>query len=273
MAIITVARELAALGEETARELSRMTGYRIVDRDYIEKRLSEHGFRSEDQQKYDEKRPGFWSSIAENRAAYIQYLKLALLEEASCGDCIIMGRGGSAVFRKVPNHLAVRIAAPLGARVERAMKQFSCDEKQARQIVEQCDYNRIGFSKIYFAIDWADPRGYDLTINTARLDAVRAAEIVKDCMDRAIGAEDEAAGTEMVPDLLLGQKVLTEIICVKKERLASLSATAEQGVVTLGGLSNTKAAIDLAIAAALAVPGVREVKSVMHLVQEYNVIS
>ena len=184
-----------------------------------------------------------------------------------------MGRGGSVVFRKVPNHLAVRIAAPLGARVERAVKQFSCDEKQARQMWNSATITASVSARSIFATDWADPRGYDLTVNTARLDAVRAAEIVKDCMDRAIGAEDEAAGKEMVPDLLLGQRVLTEIICVKKERLANLSATAEQGVVTLGGLSNTKAAMDLAIAAALAVPGVREVKSVMHLVQEYNVIS
>ncbi|MGA2546008.1 MAG: cytidylate kinase family protein [Rectinemataceae bacterium] len=271
MAIVTIARESVALGEETARELSRMTGFRIVDRDYIEKRLAEHGFKPDEQQKYDEKKPGFWSSLSENWADYIQYLKLALYEEASCGDCIIMGRGGSFVFRKVPNHLAVRVAAPLSVRVERTMKQFSCYERQALQMVEQCDHNRVGFSKIFFAVDWADPRGYDLTINTARLDAVRAAEIVKDCLALAIDAEDEAAGKEMIPNLLLGQKVLTEIICAKKVHLANLTATAEQGVVTLDGLSNTKAAIDVAIATARALPGVREVKNAIHLVQEYTV--
>ncbi len=271
MAIITIARELAALGEETARELGRMTGFRIVDRDYIEKRLAEHGFRLEDQQKYDEKRPGFWSYIAENRADYIQYLKLALYEEASEGSCIIIGRGGSVIFGKVPSHLSVRIVSPPALRIERAMGQFSCGERQARQIVEQCDHNRTGFSKIFFDMDWTDSRGYDLTINTARLDSVQAAETVREYMTLAIDADDEAAGTRMIPDLILGQRVLTEIVCVKKERLASLTACAEQGVVTLGGLSNTKAAIDKAVAAARAVPGVREVKNDMHLVQEYEV--
>jgi cytidylate kinase len=271
MAIITIARELAALGEETARELSRMSGFRIVDRDYIEKRLAEYGFKPDEQKKYDEKRPGFWSSLSANWADYIQYLKLALYEEASCGDCIIMGRGGCIVFGEVPNHIAVRIAAPLDLRVERAMKQFSCDERQARHFVEQCDHNRIGFSKIYFGVDWVDPRGYDLTINTARLDAAQAAEMMKDCMALMIDADDEASGKLMIPDLLLSQKVLAEILCVKKAHLASLTATAEQGVVTLGGLSNTMAAIDAAVAAARSVPGVRDVKSAMHLVQEYAV--
>ena len=270
MAIVTIARELAALGEETARELGRMTGYRIVDRDYIEKRLAEKGFKPEKQQRFDERRPGLWSSLSENGADYIRYLKLALYEEASEGDCIVMGRGGSVVFRKVPNHLAIRIGAPLGVRVDRAMREFSCDERQARQIVEQCDHNRLGFSKIFFDSNWADPRGYDLTINTARLDAVRAAELVKDCLALAIDADDEAAGKEMIPNLLLGQKVLIEIVCAKKVHLSGFTATADHGLVTLGGVSSTKAAIDLAVAAAKAVPGVREVENAIHLVQEYG---
>ena len=43
MAIITIARELAALGEEVARELSRITDYKLIDREYLEKRLSDYG--------------------------------------------------------------------------------------------------------------------------------------------------------------------------------------------------------------------------------------
>ena len=122
----------------------------------------------------------------------------------------------------------------------------------------------LGFHRgLFYAADDA--------VNTGRLDPVQAAETVKEYMTLAIDADDEAAGMRMIPDLVLGQRVLTEIVCVKKERLASLTACAEQGVVTLGGLSNTKAAIDKAVAAARAVPGVRDVKNDMHLVQEYEV--
>ncbi len=271
MPIITVSRELAALGEETARELSRMTGWRIIDRDYVERRLAEHGFKPAEQQKYDEKRPGFWSSFSQNWTDYIQYLKLALYEEASEGNCIIVGRGGSIVFKKVPSHLAIRITAPMGLRVERAMRQFSCNERQAGHLLEQCDHDRIGFSKINFKIDWADARGYDLIINTARLDAVKAAEMIKSCVTLTIDSRDEAAGGRMISDLLLGQKVLTAIICVKKVHIPNLTATSEHGVVTLDGLSNTEAPIEVAVAAARTVPGVLEVKNDIHLVQEYTV--
>jgi hypothetical protein len=183
-----------------------------------------------------------------------------------------MGRGGSVVFKKVPNHLAVRITAPLGQRVERVMKQYSCDERQARHMVEQCDHNRIGFSKINFDINWADPREYDLTINTAKLDAGQAARIVKSYMALTIDADAEAAGKQALADRLLGQKVLAEVIRSKKAHLVSLTVSVEKGVVTLGGLSNSEATIDAVVTAARSVPGIHEVKSAIHLVQEYTVI-
>jgi cytidylate kinase len=271
MPIVTIAREMAALGEETAAELGRLTGFRIVDRDYIEKRLVEHGFRPERQQKFDERRPRLWSSISEDWADYLQYLKLALYEEASEGDCIVVGRGGSVIFRKLPSHLAVRVAAPLDLRVARTMERFACDERQARQMVEQCDHDRVGFSRIYFESGWADPREYDLTLNTRRLDAPRAARTIQGFLALTIGEDDETAGRRMIPDLLLGQKVLIEIACVKRVRISGLTAVAEAGLVTLGGVSSTKAAVELAAAAARSVPGVRGVESGMHLAREYEV--
>src|SRR5208337_5601093 len=88
----------------------------------------------------------------------------------------------------------------------------------------------------------------------ARLDAVLAAELVKDCLTLAIDADDEAAGKEMIPNLVLGQKVLTEIVCAKRVHLSSLTATADHGLVTLGGVSSTKTAIDLAVARPKACP-------------------
>ena len=39
MAIIAISRQVAALGDEVAQELSRQTGYKFIDRKYIEKRL------------------------------------------------------------------------------------------------------------------------------------------------------------------------------------------------------------------------------------------
>ena len=271
MAIISISRELGARGEETAGELSSLTGFRILDREYFEKRLAEHGLGPGEQERYDEKKPGFWSSLSDNWSDYLHYLRLTMYEEAAAGNCIIMGRGGAAVFSSVPNHLAIRITAPLGLRVERTMRQYSCDERQARHLVEHSDHDRSGFSRINFSTDWADPRLYDLCVNTAKLDAGGAAKMIKDWLAAAIDAGDEAAAAKSLRDLLLSQRVLTEILCVKKLRLPNLNVSAEDGAISLDGLANTKSTVDAAVDAAQAVPGVREVKNCIHLVQEYTV--
>jgi len=270
MAIITISREFAALGEETVAELSKLTGYRIIDRNYFDSCMDDQGYRQEQLQKFDEKRPGLWSSFSEDWADYIQCLRLAMYEEASQGDCIIMGRGGTAILRDLPNQLAARITAPIDIRIERAMKSLSCGERHARQIVEQYDHDRLGFNKINFGLEWADPREYDITLNTACLDAALAARLLKSFLDLAIGEEEEAAGQKMIPDLLLSQRVLTEINRGKKVHLPSLTVTASGDVVTLSGLSSTTTAMEIVLAAARSVPGVREVKNELHLVQEYT---
>ena len=48
MAVITISRELAALGDETANELSRLSGYRFIDRKIIEQRIAGYGVSDKD---------------------------------------------------------------------------------------------------------------------------------------------------------------------------------------------------------------------------------
>ena len=47
MAVICIAREFAALGDETTKELAAMTGYKAIDKEYIEARMTEKGISAE----------------------------------------------------------------------------------------------------------------------------------------------------------------------------------------------------------------------------------
>ncbi len=272
MAIITIAREIASLGEEVARELSRVTGYRLVDREFLEKRLGEFGVSSDKRQKYDEKKPGFWASLSQERDDYLHYLKTAMFEECVGGTCIIVGRGGVAVFKGVPNTLAVRLVAPLAVRIERVMRFYSCDERHALQILEQSDHDRIGFHKYFFSLDWRDSREYDLVINTARSDVSRIAAAIDSVRSLTVDKEREEAGRLCLSDLLLCQTVVTEIVYLRRVPVHFLEATGEGGRVVLHGVANTQAAIDAALAAARSVKGVVEAESAIQVVQEFTVM-
>src|SRR5208337_660538 len=211
MAIVTIARELAALGEEVARELSRITNYKLLDREYLEKRLGDYGLDPHKREKYDEKKPGFWASLSQERDDYLHFLKAALFEETIGGDCIVVGRGGAAIYKSVPSHISIKLVAPLGVRIERVMKSYGCDERHALQIVEESDHTRAGFHKYFFSIDWADPRGYDLTLNSGRSDPAQEAMLVDVYRKTAVSAAKEETGRRRLAELLFGQRVVTEI--------------------------------------------------------------
>ncbi|HBB13245.1 MAG TPA: cytidylate kinase-like family protein, partial [Treponema sp.] len=57
MAVITISRQVAALGDEIASDLAKKIGYTFIDRKQIEKRIVELGFPKEKLEKYDERKP------------------------------------------------------------------------------------------------------------------------------------------------------------------------------------------------------------------------
>ncbi|MDA8425765.1 MAG: cytidylate kinase-like family protein [Treponema sp.] len=272
MAIITIARGLATLGEDVARELAQITGYKLIDREYVEKRLGDFGIGPEKRQKYDEKRPGFWASLSQERDDYLHFLKTALYEEATGGACIVVGRGGQSVFKSVPNLVSVLFVAPMSVRVRRIMEFYKCDERHAAQIIAQSDHDRAGFHKYFFAAEWLDPCGYDLVLNTSRMDVPQAARLIDHSRRNVVDAQREEAGRVRIAELTLAQSVVTEIVYGKKIPIHFLEAKAQGGAITLHGVSNTQSAIDAAVATARAAKGVESVSSDIQVVQEFTVM-
>lgn len=272
MAIIAIARELAALGEELAGDLVKLTGYRLVDREFVEKRLGDYGLGPEKRQKYDEKKPGLWASLSQERDDYLHYLKTILYEEAAKGGCIVMGRGGGVILKGLPNLVSVRVVSPLAVRVDRIRRLHGCDERRALQILEQSDHDRMGFQKYFFAADWTDAREYGLVVNTGELSPVEAAGLIEAYRKLASTPDREEAGRRRIEELLLGQRVVTEIVYGKRVPIHFLEAEARGRRVVLHGVANTQAAIDSAVSAARGVSGVDEVESAIQVVQEFTVM-
>ncbi|HUX39451.1 MAG TPA: cytidylate kinase family protein [Rectinemataceae bacterium] len=273
MAVFTIARQFAALGDEVAQELVKLTGYRLVDRESLEKRLGDFGIDADKRRKYDEKKPGLWASLSQERDDYLHYLKTAIFEEAGKGDCIIVGRGGSAILKSLRNLVSIRVVAPLSSRIRRVMEQYACNERHALQLIEQSDRDRSGFQKYFFSVDWADPSEYSLCVTMGdRPLPAEAVAIFDDYRRRVIGAEAEVEGRARIAELVLGQKVVTEIVYGRRLPLHFLEADVRGGRVILHGVSNTQTAIEAAIGAARSVPGVDEVESAIQVVQEFTVM-
>jgi cytidylate kinase len=272
MGIITISRELAALGDETARELVKQFGYRFVDKHSIEERIKSYGIESQTLKKFDERKPSLLASLSSDRDTYLHYLRTAVLAEAEQGDSIFIGRGASAMFKDMPGHIAIFLVAPLAIRLERVKSYFHCDERRARQIIERGDQDRVGFHRYFFDIDWRDPQHYHITINTGIFHPANCGDIVKHLASKVFTQEAEKQKNMRLKELILEQKIKQCIIYEKAIPVHFLEVAISGGIVKLYGVANSQALVTAAANAASETVGSMTVQSEIQVVREYSVI-
>lgn len=272
MAIITISRELAALGDETAHELANLLKYRFVDKRCLEERMKSLGVSGRKIENYDERKPSFWASLSQDRDNYLHYLKTAIFSEAGQGNCVFIGRGCVAILRSIPGVLSVFLAASPDIRLERVKSYFHCDTKRARQIIEQSDRDREGFHRYFFDMSWKNPENYHLTLNTGNLHPELCAELIKAVLEKTVNAEAETANTLRIKDHILGQQVVHYILFEKNIPVHFLEAIVVSGEVTLFGVANSQALVEAAVLGAREMPAVHSVKTEIQVVQEFTIV-
>jgi cytidylate kinase len=272
MAIITISRELAALGDETAHELAKQLGYRFVDKLALEERIKSYGVVGRKLEKYDERKPSFWASLSQDRDDYLHFLKTAVLTEAGQGNCVFIGRGVNVVLKNITGILSVFLVAPYEIRAERVKSYFHCDDKRARQIIGQSDHDREGFHRYFFDIKWRDTSNYHLTLNTGHIHPAVCAELIKYTRDRTISEDLEAQSALRLKDMILGQQVKHYILYDKEVPVHFLEASVFEGNITLYGVATTQALVEAAVSAAKELVSGGSIRSDIQVVQEYSVM-
>jgi cytidylate kinase len=275
MGIIAVSRELAALGDETARELAKLLGYRFVDKHVLEERIKSYGIEGQKFIKYDERKPSLFASLSQDRDDYLHYLKTAIFAEAEQGDSVFIGRGAGAVFKNMPALISLFLASPPDIRIERVKSYFQCDERRARQIIETSDKNRTGFHRYFFDIDWRDPGNYHISLNTGIFHPADCAEIINQFKKRFFTPESEAKNAERLKELILEQRIKHYIRYEQAIPIHFLEVSVSGNNITLYGVSNSQALVDTAMDA-VKTAGLTAESSTLHneiqIVREYSVM-
>jgi cytidylate kinase len=272
MGIITVSRELAALGNETAGELAKHLGYRYVDKRALEEHIKSFGIEDHKLKKYDERKPSFLASLSQDRDDYLHYLKTAIFTEAAQGNCVFIGRGAAVVLKDIPGHISMFLAAPLDIRIERVKSYFHCDERRARQIIERADQDRIGFHRYFFDIEWRDPGNYHLALNTGIFTPAACAEIISQLKDHIFTPETEGRSATRLKELILEQRVKHHIMYEKEIPIHFLEIAVSGGVVSLYGVANSQTLAEAAANAARETADALTVQNEIQVVREYSVM-
>ncbi len=270
MAIITISRRIASLGDETAIELAKLLNYNFIDRKSLEKDLLDKGISQAQLKRYDERKPSFWASLSRERDSYFDYLREVVYEHACKGDSIFIGRGGFAILKGVPGLYSVRLVAPDDIRLSRLMKEFNWSEKEARKLMEESDNNRDGFHKCFFNTENEDPSEYNLVVNSGLIDAKTAAEIIKFSLEKSKNEEETILGQKKLEGLLLAQKIVNHISFNLKLQIYFLEATVEGDEINLHGVADNGVAIEKAVSVTEEMSCGKKVKSSISVVNEYK---
>ena len=270
MAIIAISRQVAALGDEIAGEVAKRLGYSFVGRQAIEKKIVELGFPAEKLSKYDERKPGFFASLAKDRDEYLNYLQTAVLEAASQQNCILIGRGSFVILEDIPNLISLRFVAAESIRLKRLMNEFSWDEKQAQQRIDESDLNRTGFHKSFFNLSNDDSDQFHLVMNTGILDINSGSDVIVNLVNTLITPELEATGKKKLDELLVAQHLVNTLIFKHKINISFLKAVVTDAQIVLQGVADSSALVEKAISISKELMPNYTVESAISIVQDFK---
>lgn len=247
MAIITISRQVAAHGDEIAQLLATKMGYKFIKRSDTEKRIIELGFPESKLPKYDERKPGFFASLAKDRDAYLNMTQYAILEAAAQNNVVMIGRGAFAIVKNAQNNVSFRLIADEKTRMDRLMKEFNWNEKQAKQRITESDQNREGFHKNFYNIDVTNPDYYEMVLNTSKMSDQLCADTIAAYTNTKILAAEDKAGTEYIEKMLKVQAVVNKLIFEHKCNIEFLHADIIDNAVVLFGVTDSIAVVENAL--------------------------
>ncbi len=270
MAIISISRQVAALGDEIATALAQKIGYSFIDRKQIEARIVELGFPKEKLAKYDERKPGFFASLVKDRDEYLNYLQYAMLEVAEKGNCILIGRGAFVILENIPNLVSLRFVSNDNVRLERLKNEFSWTDKQAQARIDESDNNRMGFHKSFFNVSNTDPQHYLLTLNTSVLSLDESVKIIEDLVKIHVTPKKESDGKVVVEQRLKCQRLVNQLLFDYHINVNFLRAVVDGNVITLQGVADSQGLVERAVRTAAKILPTCEIRSNISIVQDFK---
>lgn len=182
---LVLSREAGVDAADLGREISAACGWKLLDRELLDY-LAEHDHLSRLALEFVDERTVSWfhemfgtwlDKQLVSQAEYVSRLGRLVLLAAQHESTIFVGRG---VHFMLPRELGfvVRVIAPRKQRIARMMTLNSCDEREARRMVDELDENRTNFVKRYFQHDVTDSHLYDLVINLGYVDRRDAVKLI-----------------------------------------------------------------------------------------------
>jgi CMP/dCMP kinase len=185
--IITIGRQYGAGGIEVARRLSRKLSIPFYDKELLTQAAKESGIAEQFFHTYDEKviNTLFYFSANEYDPVTMprsQQLFSAqsrtILNLASKGSCIFIGRCADYVLRDFSNCVNVFLIADPEIRAKRMVEVFGIDNAKVSDLLTETDKQRGRYYESITDRKWNDLLNYNLVIDSGRIGIDRTVDLI-----------------------------------------------------------------------------------------------
>ncbi|HEX5178724.1 MAG TPA: cytidylate kinase-like family protein [Gemmatimonadaceae bacterium] len=198
MAIITVSRLYGSGGSEVAERIAHELGWQLLDNAFVDEVAARLGTPPAEVEAREERVPSLAQRLAATLALgapeilpgpadaalppseerLIEVTERIIIEAASRGHSVLVGRGAQSVLAARQDVLHVFCYAPRPALVARAARRLAISDRDAEKIVDETNRQREQYVRTYWKRSWRAHENYHICLNTDWLGIDGAADIV-----------------------------------------------------------------------------------------------
>lgn len=191
--IITISREYGSGGRTVGELVAKELGVPFYDKEMVNAMAEACGFSHdfiEEIGEYASVTNSFLFSIAisSRMEGTVNMMSAAdqlyacqanyIRELAEKGPCVIVGRCADYVLRDDPKCVSFFVKADMDSRIERAVKYYGMEEKNAEDALRKADKRRASYYNYYATSTWGDVNNYDLCVDTGAVGVEGAVELM-----------------------------------------------------------------------------------------------
>ncbi len=185
--VITIGREYGSGGRFVGELVAKELGINCYDKKFIEEISYESGFSKKYIEENEEKNVLNVSNGSTSGSDEIFIYESNLIKNlAKEESCVIVGRCGNAVLKDNKNAFHVFIYSDDEHKVDRAVKYYGLNKKNALKEINKINRQRAKHYKSYTDLTWNDPANYDLCINSDVLGVEETAKLIANMVSNKI---------------------------------------------------------------------------------------
>ena len=192
--VITISREVGCNGVKLARLIAERlnsknpeSNWKVISKEVFHESAKELKMEPEQVRKsmqqserftFEEMLKAFYDKNYKSDLTIGKTMKRVILQIATDGHCIIVGRAGHIIARKIKQAVHIRLIAPLDYRINTIMHNNHLNNEEALNFINKVEKERMAFRK---AILKQDPQSemFDMTLNRAAFSDEEIIELIE----------------------------------------------------------------------------------------------